>query len=63
MSEVKLTIEQEFEVRAFRERIQQLSREQAIELLGEQFALWVAKEAMYKELLKQEWHGMGNLLE
>jgi hypothetical protein len=63
MSEVKLTIEQEFEVRAFRERIQQITREQAIDMLGEMFQLWIVKEAMYRELLKQEWHGMGNLLE
>jgi hypothetical protein len=63
MGEVKLTIEQEFEVRAFRERIRQFTREQAIELLEEMFQHWMVKEAMYKELLKQEWHGMGNILE
>jgi hypothetical protein len=63
MGEVRLTIEQEFEVRAFRTKIQELTREQAIDMLGEMFQQWMVKEAMYRELLKQEWHGMGNLLE
>ncbi|MGL5719885.1 MAG: NblA/ycf18 family protein [Alphaproteobacteria bacterium] len=55
MSETQLTMEQEFQVRAFKESIKGLSREQAIGFLGKMFEQWVVKEALYKSLLQQEW--------
>ncbi|WP_239651461.1 NblA/ycf18 family protein [Neosynechococcus sphagnicola] len=52
---MELTLEQEFRLRSFADLVKQMSREQAQEFLIEQNQLMMMREAMYRELLKQEW--------
>lgn len=50
-----LTLEQQFSVRAFQDQIQNLSRDQAIEMLGDLYAQMIWQEGTYKKLLKHQW--------
>jgi len=52
---MNLTLEQEFNLRQFTDQVQQMSREQAQELLTEQHKLMMIRESMYREILKHEW--------
>lgn len=52
-----LSTEQQFSFASFKLQAQQLSREQAIELLCIMFEKDLKKDNMYKELLKQQWFG------
>lgn len=52
-TKVTLTMEQEFNIRSFKDQISTLTREQAIEFLGDLYRQMVIKEAMYKNFLKQ----------
>lgn len=51
----RLTLEQQFSLRSFETQAKQMSREQAQEFLIELYRQMMAKEAMYKALLKKEW--------
>ncbi|MBW4550476.1 MAG: NblA/ycf18 family protein [Aphanocapsa sp. GSE-SYN-MK-11-07L] len=52
---MELTLEQEFSLRQFSEQVQQISREQAQELLVEQQKLMMLRNTLFQELLKKEW--------
>ena len=51
----QLSLEQKFELRAFADRVQSLSQEEAHEHLVNLYELMIKKESMYKHFLKQEW--------
>jgi hypothetical protein len=53
--DIKLTLEQEFNLRSFTDQVQQMSREQAQEFLILQHKHMMIQQIMYKEILKQEW--------
>jgi predicted HD phosphohydrolase len=53
---VQLSIEQEFNVRAFEVQVDQMSLEQAQAFLKNLYRKMVVQETMYKQLLKQQWH-------
>ena len=55
MEPVKLTIEQQFNIRSFQTQVQQMSREQAQEFLIKLYEQMVYREATYKHLLKHQW--------
>jgi len=52
---IKLTLEQEFSLRSFTEKVQQMSREQAQEFLVLQYEHMMIRETMYQKILKHEW--------
>lgn len=52
---IDLTLEQEFSFRTFSDLVEQMSREQAQDLLIEQHKLMMLRETMYQELLNHEW--------
>jgi Phycobilisome degradation protein nblA len=52
---MELTLEQEFSLMCFSEQVQQISREQAQELLVEQQRLMMLRNTLFQELLKKEW--------
>ncbi|MEM7553324.1 MAG: NblA/ycf18 family protein [Cyanobacteria bacterium P01_A01_bin.84] len=52
---MKLTLEQQFNVRSFATQVQQMSHEQAQDFLVKLYEQMVVKEATYKELLKHQW--------
>ncbi|MBD3884678.1 NblA/ycf18 family protein [Phormidium tenue FACHB-886] len=52
---IELTLEQEFSLRSFNDQVQQMSREQAQELLILQNRHMMVREKMYQEILKHEW--------
>jgi Phycobilisome degradation protein nblA len=51
----QLSLEQEFNVRAFADQVQQMSREQSQEFLLRLYEQMIIKETIYKELLKSHW--------
>jgi Phycobilisome degradation protein nblA len=51
----KLTLEQEFSLRNFSDKVQEMSREQAQEFLVMQYKHMMIRETMFQNLLKQEW--------
>ncbi|OKH30963.1 phycobilisome degradation family protein [Calothrix sp. HK-06] len=51
----KLTLEQEFSLRNFSDKVQEMSREQAQEFLIMQYKHMMIRETMFQNLLKQEW--------
>ena len=53
---IELSLEQEFNIRAFKTQVQQMSREQAQEFLVKLYQHMIARENMYKELMKHEWN-------
>jgi hypothetical protein len=50
-----LSLEQEFSLRTFADQVQQMSREQAQELLLMLYQQMMIRETTYQELLKHEW--------
>ncbi|MBD2365403.1 NblA/ycf18 family protein [Anabaena minutissima FACHB-250] len=50
-----LSLEQEFSLRSFADQVQQMSREQAQELLLMLYKQMMIRETTYQELLKHEW--------
>lgn len=50
-----LTLEQEFSLRNFSDKVQQMSCEQAQEFLIMQYKHMMIRETMFQNLLKQEW--------
>ncbi|MBF2064850.1 MAG: NblA/ycf18 family protein [Calothrix sp. C42_A2020_038] len=52
---IKLNLEQEFSLRNFTDQVQQMSREQAQELLILQHKHMMIREIIYREILKQQW--------
>lgn len=52
---IELTLEQEFSLRTFADQVQQMSREQAQEFLLVQYKYMMLRDAMYQEIIKQDW--------
>lgn len=52
---IKLTLEQEFSLRNFTDKVQQMSREQAQEFLVLQYEYMMKRETTFQNLLKYEW--------
>jgi hypothetical protein len=52
---IELTLEQEFRLRSFTEKVQKMSREQAQKFLVLQYEYMMVQEVMYKKILKHEW--------
>jgi Phycobilisome degradation protein nblA len=52
---IKLTLEQEFSLRNFTDKVQQMSREQTQEFLVLQYKHMMIRETMFQNLLKHEW--------
>ncbi|HEY9824360.1 MAG TPA: NblA/ycf18 family protein [Stenomitos sp.] len=50
----ELSLEQQFNVRAFAEQVKDLTQEQAQSFLVDMYRQMVVKEALYKSLLKQQ---------
>jgi Phycobilisome degradation protein nblA len=50
-----LSLEQQFNVRSFEQRVQGMSREQALHFLVEMYRQMLAQENSYKDLLKHRW--------
>jgi hypothetical protein len=59
MQEIKLTLEQECNCRIFESQVKGLTREQAQEALILLYRQTLAKETLYRDLLKQRW-GIGD---
>ncbi|MFN6558758.1 MAG: NblA/ycf18 family protein [Nostoc sp. ChiSLP01] len=51
---IELSLEQEFSLKVFADQVQQLSGEQAKELLPMLYKQMIVREKTYQELLKQE---------
>lgn len=54
MEPIKLTIEQEFNIRAFSEQVKSLTKEQSQEFLVELYRQMMVKETYYKSFLMQQ---------
>ena len=52
---IELTLEQEFSLRTFADRVQQMSREQAQEFLLMQYKHMMIRDTMYQEIIKHDW--------
>jgi Phycobilisome degradation protein nblA len=52
---IKLSLEQEFNLRSFTDQVQYMSLEQAQAFLLKLYEQMLIQETTYKELLKQEW--------
>ncbi len=53
--ENQLTVEQQFAVRSFQLKVQDMSDEQVKELLGNIYEQMLIRETAYKQMLKKEW--------
>lgn len=56
---MKLSLEQQFNIRSFETQVRKMSREQAQEFLIKLYGQMMMRENMYKEFLKHEW-GLDN---
>lgn len=52
---IKLSLEQEFNLRNFADQVQQMSREQAQDFLINLHKQMLLREKMYQHFLKHEW--------
>lgn len=52
---IQLTIEQEFNLRSFADKVKSLSHVEAQEFLVDLYEHMIKKETMYKHFLKKEW--------
>ena len=52
---IELTLEQEFSLRTFADRVQQMSREQAQEFLLMQYKHMMIRDTMYQEIIRHDW--------
>ena len=50
-----LTIEQQFNLQAFKQTVSQMSHEQAQEMLVKMYEQMIVKDNIHKELLKKQW--------
>lgn len=56
MSEsMKLSLEQQFNIRSFETQVARMSREQAQEFLLKLYEQMILRENMYKEFIKHQW--------
>lgn len=56
MSEsMKLSLEQQFNIRSFETQVQQMSREQAQEFLMKLYEQMIVRENLYKSFIKHQW--------
>jgi hypothetical protein len=51
----KLTVEQQFSLRTFEIQVQQMSREQAQEMLVNLYQNMLVQENVYKKIVKEQW--------
>lgn len=56
MEPIKLSLEQQFAIAAFKFQVAQMSREQAQAFSIEIYTHMIAREAMYRKMLKQQWN-------
>jgi hypothetical protein len=52
---IELSLEKEFSLKSFAAQVLHLTREQAQELLIEQYKQMMLRDVMYQEMLKHEW--------
>ncbi|MDJ0735625.1 MAG: NblA/ycf18 family protein [Nostocaceae cyanobacterium] len=52
---IKLSLEQQFNIRSFASQVQHMSHEQAKDFLVKLYEQMVVQDATYKELLKHQW--------
>lgn len=52
---IKLSLEQQFNIRSFAMQVKGMSHEQAQEFLVQLYEQMIMREASYKELLKHQW--------
>ena len=52
---MELTIEQEFDLRSFEEKVKTLTEEQTKALLVDCYRLMIEKDSLYKHLLATQW--------
>lgn len=52
---MKLSMEQQFSLRSFKEQVKGMSYEQTQEFLVKLYGQMMARENMYKEFIKHEW--------
>lgn len=52
---IELTLEQKFNLRSFETQVEKMSREQAQDFLVKLYEQQMVREAMYKDMLKQQW--------
>jgi hypothetical protein len=53
---IKLSLEQEFNIRAFEVEVQYMAPEKVQTALKELYRYMVVRETMYKQLLKHQWN-------
>lgn len=58
MNEVQLSLEQKFDLKAFQQKVENLSHEQAQTALVGLYFQYLRQENLYKELIRKEW-GIG----
>lgn len=59
MDQIKLSIEQEFNLRSFETQVERMSHKQAQDFLVKLYEQMMLRETMYKHFLKHEW-GLDN---
>lgn len=59
MEGITFTMEQEFNLRSFETQVEKMSRSQAQDFLVKLYRQMIARESMYKELMKKDW-GLGD---
>ena len=52
---MKLSLEQQFNIRSFQTQVQHMSHEQAQEFLVKLYEQMIVRENMYKEFIKHQW--------
>jgi hypothetical protein len=52
---IELSLEQQFNVRAFETQVEKMSLEQAQHFLKELYTQMMVRETMYQQFLKHEW--------
>jgi len=55
MKPCELSLEQQFKLRSFEDQARRMSHEQAIEFLIKLHEIMVAREVMYRHMLKESW--------
>lgn len=56
---IELSLEQQFSIRSFQAQVEQMSQEQAQDLLIKLYEQMIVRENMYKAFLKHQW-GLGD---
>jgi hypothetical protein len=51
----ELSLEQQFNLQAFRSQVSQMSQDQAKDFLVKLYEQMMVRETLYKEFLKQQW--------